>query len=73
MADQKSSPPHFAIKNKVSSKAGLGKRAAIYTRISTGDQHAETQLYDPVNWRSSADLTSSTHTLTPFLAQNRNA
>jgi DNA invertase Pin-like site-specific DNA recombinase len=23
-----------------------GKRAAIYTRISTGDQHAETQLYD---------------------------
>jgi hypothetical protein len=25
---------------------GTGKRAVIYTRISTGEQHAETQLYD---------------------------
>src|SRR5467141_370704 len=26
--------------------SGSGKRAVIYTRVSTGDQHAETQLYD---------------------------
>ena len=46
MADQTVSPSHFPIKNEVPSKAGLGKRAALYTRISTGEQHAETQIYD---------------------------
>jgi DNA invertase Pin-like site-specific DNA recombinase len=28
------------------SKAGSGKRAVLYARISTGDQNTETQLYD---------------------------
>jgi DNA invertase Pin-like site-specific DNA recombinase len=27
-------------------KAGSAKRAAVYTRVSCGDQHPETQLYD---------------------------
>jgi DNA invertase Pin-like site-specific DNA recombinase len=46
MADQKLSPQGSPAKIEVRAKAGSGKRAVIYTRISTGDQHAETQLYD---------------------------
>src|ERR1700751_393302 len=46
MADQKLSPQGSPAKNEIPAKAVHGKRAAIYTRISTGDQHAETQLYD---------------------------
>src|SRR5260370_7820854 len=46
MADQKLSPSGSPAKIEVRSKGGSGKRAVIYTRVSTGDQHAETQLYD---------------------------
>ena len=46
MADQTLSPQASPAKIEVRDKTGSGKRAAIYTRISTGDQHAETQLYD---------------------------
>src|SRR5260370_14339611 len=46
MADQKLSPSGSPAKIEVRAKVGSGKRAVIYTRISTGDQHAETQLYD---------------------------
>jgi DNA invertase Pin-like site-specific DNA recombinase len=46
MADQKLSPPCSSTKTEIAAKARSTKRVAIYTRISTGDQHAETQLYD---------------------------
>jgi predicted site-specific integrase-resolvase len=46
MADQKLSPPCSPAKSEMTVRAGSIKRAALYTRISTGDQHAETQLYD---------------------------
>jgi DNA invertase Pin-like site-specific DNA recombinase len=46
MADQKLSPPSSLLKREVEANLGCAKRAAIYTRISTGDQHLETQLYD---------------------------
>jgi len=46
MADQKLSPQGSPAKTEIPAKAGSGKRAAFYTRVSTGDQHAETQLYD---------------------------
>jgi DNA invertase Pin-like site-specific DNA recombinase len=46
MADQTLSPSRLTTKTEIPAKAVHGKRAAIYTRISTGDQHAETQLYD---------------------------
>jgi DNA invertase Pin-like site-specific DNA recombinase len=46
MADQTLSPPHSPIKNAPAARAVPGKRAALYTRVSTGDQHPETQLYD---------------------------
>jgi DNA invertase Pin-like site-specific DNA recombinase len=39
MADEKLSPEAFPVKPK-------SKRAVIYVRVSTGDQHVETQLYD---------------------------
>jgi DNA invertase Pin-like site-specific DNA recombinase len=39
MATEKLSPEAFPTKAKP-------KRAALYCRVSTGDQHAETQLYD---------------------------
>ncbi len=39
MATGKLSPEVFPARAK-------SKRAAIYTRVSTGDQHIETQLYD---------------------------
>jgi DNA invertase Pin-like site-specific DNA recombinase len=46
MADQTLSPSASTPKIEVRPKPGSGKRAVLYTRISTGDQHAETQLYD---------------------------
>jgi DNA invertase Pin-like site-specific DNA recombinase len=46
MADQKLSPSRLPIKTEIPAKAGSGRRAVLYTRVSTGDQHAETQLYD---------------------------
>src|SRR5260370_22342450 len=46
MADQKLSRSCLTTKTEIRTKACSGKRAVIYTRISTGDQHAETQLYD---------------------------
>jgi DNA invertase Pin-like site-specific DNA recombinase len=46
MADQTLSLSGSPAKIEVRAKAGSGKRAVLYTRISTGDQHAETQLYD---------------------------
>lgn len=46
MADQTLSPSGSPAKTEIRAKAVPGKRAVIYTRISTGDQHAETQLYD---------------------------
>jgi DNA invertase Pin-like site-specific DNA recombinase len=46
MAEQKLSPSGLAAKTEIPAKAGSGKRAVLYARISTGDQHAETQLYD---------------------------
>jgi DNA invertase Pin-like site-specific DNA recombinase len=46
MAEQKLSPSGSPAKIEVRAKAGSDKRAAIYTRVSTGDQHQETQVYD---------------------------
>jgi DNA invertase Pin-like site-specific DNA recombinase len=46
MADQKLSPQGSPAKIEIPAKAVHCKRAVIYTRVSTGDQHAETQLYD---------------------------
>jgi len=46
MADQKLSPQGSPAKTEISTKPGSGKRAVLCTRVSTGDQHAETQLCD---------------------------
>ena len=46
MADQKLSLPAFSIKTDAPTQRGTTKRAVLYTRVSTGEQHAETQLYD---------------------------
>src|ERR1700720_1970141 len=46
MADQKLSPLASPAITEIPAKAGSGKRAVLYTRVSTGDQHPETQLYD---------------------------
>ena len=46
MAEQKIPPSYAPPKTEIAAKAVPGKRAVIYTRVSTGDQHAETQLYD---------------------------
>src|SRR6201981_1456254 len=46
MADQTLSPSGSPAKIEVRAKAGSGKRAVLYARISTGDQNAETQLPD---------------------------
>src|SRR6201997_2501070 len=46
MADQKLSPPCVPTKTQTGPKPRSAKRAAIYTRVSCGDQHPETQLYD---------------------------
>ncbi len=44
MADPKVSP--YANPANLESYRPLKKRAALYARVSTGDQHPETQLYD---------------------------
>ena len=41
MADQTLSPSGSPAKTEIPAKAGSGKRAVLYTRISNGDQHAE--------------------------------
>jgi DNA invertase Pin-like site-specific DNA recombinase len=46
MADQKLSLPCSPPKTEIAAKSVFSKRAAIYTRVSTADQHPETQLYD---------------------------
>jgi DNA invertase Pin-like site-specific DNA recombinase len=46
MADQKLSLPCSSPQTEMADKPGSAKRAVIYTRVSTGDQHPETQLYD---------------------------
>jgi DNA invertase Pin-like site-specific DNA recombinase len=46
MADQKLSPQCARPKTELLDKFDSAKRAAIYTRVSCGDQHPETQLYD---------------------------
>ena len=46
MAEQKLSLPGVPSKTEMAASPGPIKRAATYTRISTGDQHAEAQLYD---------------------------
>ena len=46
MADQKLPPSCARSKIEIPPKRGPIKRAAIYTRVSCGDQHPETQLYD---------------------------
>jgi DNA invertase Pin-like site-specific DNA recombinase len=46
MADQKLALPCALPQTEMVAKPGSAKRAVIYARISTGDQHSETQLYD---------------------------
>ena len=46
MAEQKLPPPCASPKTELPSRTRPAKRAAIYTRVSCGDQHPETQLYD---------------------------
>ena len=46
MAEQKLSPTCARPKTEIAVKASSVKRAAVYTRVSCGDQHPETQLYD---------------------------
>src|SRR6201982_1018556 len=46
MADQTLSLSDSSAKTEIAAKPGSAKRAVLYTRVSTGDQHAETQLYD---------------------------
>ncbi len=44
--DQTPSPSGSPAKIDVRTNTGSGKQAALYTRISTDDHNAETQLYD---------------------------
>jgi DNA invertase Pin-like site-specific DNA recombinase len=46
MADQKLSPAGAPAKTEIKAKASSTKRAALYCRVSTVDQHPESQLYD---------------------------
>ena len=46
MADKKLSPPCAPTKTEIPNKSGSAKRAALYCRVSTADQHPESQLYD---------------------------
>jgi uncharacterized protein (DUF2252 family) len=46
MATQTLPPSSAPTKTEIAAKASYAKRAAIYTRISTVDQHHETQLLD---------------------------
>src|SRR5216683_1310515 len=46
MAEKKLSLPGVPPKTEIAAEARSAKRAVIYTRVSTGDQHQEAQLYD---------------------------
>jgi DNA invertase Pin-like site-specific DNA recombinase len=46
MADQKLSPSTIPAKVAINESKLLKKRAVLYARVSTGDQHPETQLLD---------------------------
>jgi predicted site-specific integrase-resolvase len=46
MADQKLPLSSGPTQTATPPESGSTKRAAIYTRVSCGDQHPETQLYD---------------------------
>ena len=46
MATQTLSPPITSVKAAIEQSGRNCKRAAIYARVSTGDQHPETQLLD---------------------------
>jgi DNA invertase Pin-like site-specific DNA recombinase len=46
MAETKLSLPGSPPKSERTAKAVSGKRAVLYTRVSSGEQHPETQLYD---------------------------
>jgi DNA invertase Pin-like site-specific DNA recombinase len=46
MAEQNVPLPDSHPKLETPMHSGRVKRAALYTRVSTGDQHSETQLYD---------------------------
>jgi DNA invertase Pin-like site-specific DNA recombinase len=46
MAEQKLALPRARPKTEIVSESGSAKRAAVYTRVSGGDQHPETRLYD---------------------------
>src|SRR6267143_2616296 len=46
MANQTLSPSDSSAKTEIPAKTSHGKRAVLYARVSTGDQHPETQLYD---------------------------
>ena len=47
MAEQKLSLPGVPPKTEIPAKAGSAKRAVIYTRVSTGDQHADSTALRP--------------------------
>ena len=49
----------------------MKKRAVIYCRVSTADQHPETQLYDLREMAKQRDLKSCKNTATLFLGSNR--
>jgi hypothetical protein len=49
------------------------KRIPIYARVSTADQHPETQLLDLRQMAKHADTRSCTSTPILFLARNRDA
>src|ERR1700739_2013508 len=46
MADEKLPPPSVPAKTETVAKPRSAKRAALYCRVSTVDQHPESQLYD---------------------------
>jgi DNA invertase Pin-like site-specific DNA recombinase len=46
MANQTLSPRNSYAKTEIQAKTGNSKRAVIYTRVSTGEQHPEAQLHD---------------------------
>src|SRR5215470_8476575 len=46
MADQKVSPSVISAKAELTERKPPKKRAVLYARVSTGDQHPETQLFD---------------------------
>jgi DNA invertase Pin-like site-specific DNA recombinase len=57
MAEQTLSPSGSPAKTEIRTNAGSGKRAVLYTRVSTGDQHIQRHSFMTfVNWRNSADM-----------------